>query len=143
LIAGVAHVGIAVHSIDKARQLYEALGLEIETVEEVPEEQVRVAMIPCGAMHIELLEPTAPGSPIARFLETRGPGLHHLCLASDGLDADDGALRAAGYQRLRDVPTRGAGGCRVQFIHPKSASGVLLELSEPPLPPPRSPEATR
>jgi methylmalonyl-CoA/ethylmalonyl-CoA epimerase len=130
LIAGIEHVGIAVRSIAEARRFWEALGLTVEHVEEVPQEGVRVAMIPCGGSRIELLEPTRDDSPIARFLDKRGPGIHHLCLASDGVRADDARLRAAGFEVLRPEPTRGAGGCWVQFVHPKSAGGVLVELSE-------------
>jgi methylmalonyl-CoA/ethylmalonyl-CoA epimerase len=132
MIEGVDHVGIAVRSIDEARQLYEALGLEVAEIEEVPAEEVRVALIPCGGTRIELLEPTSDSSPIARFLEKRGPGIHHLCLGSDDVRADDARLRDAGLRVLRPEPTRGAGGCWVQFVHPKSAGGVLLELSQPP-----------
>jgi len=131
MIGKIDHIGIAVRSIDEARGLYEALGLEVERIEEVPQEEVRVAMIICGDSHIELLEPTAPSSPIARFLEQRGPGMHHLCLASDDIQADDCRLRDAGLRVLRPEPTRGAGGCWVQFVHPKSTGGVLLELSQP------------
>jgi len=131
LIRGVDHLGIAVRSIAEGRRFYEALGLAVEAIEEVPGDQVRVAMIPCGATRIELLEPTSPESPIARFLERRGPGLHHLCLATDDLGADDARLREAGYQVLRPEPSRGAGGCWIQFVHPKSAGGVLVELSQP------------
>ena len=130
MIDGIDHVGIAVRSIDEARRFWEALGLAVEHVEEVPHEGVRVAMIPCGGSRIELLEPTTPESPIARFLDKRGPGIHHLCLASDGVRADDQRLRDAGYEVLRPEPTRGAGGCWVQFVHPRSAGGVLLELAE-------------
>lgn len=131
MIRGVDHVGIAVRSIAESRVFYEALGLAVAAIEEVPGDQVRVAMIPCGATRLELLEPTAEGSPIARFLERRGPGLHHLCLATDDLGADDARLREAGYQVLRPEPSRGAGGCWIQFVHPKSAGGVLVELSQP------------
>jgi methylmalonyl-CoA/ethylmalonyl-CoA epimerase len=131
MIRGVDHLGIAVRSIAEGRVFYEALGLHVEEIEEVPGDQVRVAMIPCGETRIELLEPTSPESPIARFLERRGPGIHHICLASDALAADDGQLRAAGYQVLRPQPTRGAGGCWIQFVHPKSTGGVLIELSQP------------
>lgn len=131
MIRGVDHLGIAVRSIAESRAFYEALGLAVEAIEEVPGDQVRVAMIPCGAMRLELLEPTSPESPIARFLERRGPGLHHLCLATDDLGADDARLREAGYQVLRPEPTRGAGGCWIQFVHPKSTGGVLVELSQP------------
>ena len=130
MIAGIAHIGIAVRSIDEARGFWEALGLRIEHVEEVPHEGVRVAMIPCGESRIELLEPTREDSPIARFLDRRGPGIHHLCLRSDDVRGDDARLRAAGYETLRAEPTRGAGGCWVQFVHPKSAGGVLVELSQ-------------
>jgi methylmalonyl-CoA/ethylmalonyl-CoA epimerase len=130
VIGKIAHVGIAVRSIEESRGVWEALGLHIETIEDVPHEGVRVAFLACGESHIELLEPLGPDSPIARFLDQRGPGLHHLCLASDNLRADDGALRAAGFKLLRPEPTRGAGGCWVQFVHPKSAGGVLLELSQ-------------
>jgi len=131
VIRGVDHVGIAVRSIAESRVFYEALGLAVEAIEEVPGDQVRVAMIPCGATRLELLEPTSQESPIARFLERRGPGLHHLCLATDDLGADDARLREAGYQVLRPEPSRGAGGCWIQFVHPKSAGGVLVELSQP------------
>jgi methylmalonyl-CoA/ethylmalonyl-CoA epimerase len=130
MIGKIAHVGIAVRSIAEARGLYEALGLHVEAIEEVAAEGVRVALIPCGESLLELLEPLGPDSPIARFLEQRGPGIHHLCLASDDLRADDARLRAAGVRLLRPEPTRGAGGCWVQFVHPKSAGGVLLELAE-------------
>jgi methylmalonyl-CoA/ethylmalonyl-CoA epimerase len=139
MIGRIDHVGIAVRSIAEARRLYEAMGLRVEAVEEVPHEGVRVALIPCGESRIELLEPTADDSPIAKFLQKRGPGLHHLCLASGDVRSDDARLRAGGFQVLRPEPTRGAGGCWVQFVHPKSAGGVLLELSEGPHPPAPSP----
>lgn len=134
MIEGVDHIGIAVRSIDEARGVWEAMGLTIERIEEVPQEGVRVAMIACGASHIELIEPTTDDSPIAKFLAARGPGLHHVCLRSDAVDADDGALRAGGFHTLRDAPTAGAGGTRVQFVHPRSTGGVLLELAEHPKP---------
>jgi len=91
---------------------------------------VRVALLACGESHIELLEPLSDDSIIAKFLKRRGPGIHHLCLASSDIHADDARLRAGGYQVLRPEPTRGAGGCWVQFVHPRSAGGVLIELSE-------------
>jgi methylmalonyl-CoA epimerase len=132
VIQGIDHIGIAVHTIEEARGFWESLGLAIEAIEVVESEGVRVAIIPCGGSRIELLEPTREDSPIARFIAKRGPGLHHVCLTSDGLAADDVALRAAGVRLLRDRPTRGAGGCWIQFVHPASAGGVLVELSEPP-----------
>ena len=130
MIPRIDHIGIAVESIDEARKLYEELGLEVAEIEEVPQEGVRVAMIDCGESRIELLEPTTEESPIRKFLDKRGPGMHHLCLASDALAEDDRRLRENGYQLLRQKPTRGAGGCWVQFVHPKSTGGVLLELSQ-------------
>ncbi|MFQ5350325.1 MAG: methylmalonyl-CoA epimerase [Thermoanaerobaculia bacterium] len=131
MIPRIDHIAIAVESIDESRRLYEDLGLEIAEIEEVPQEGVRVALIRCGESRIELLEPTTEDSPVRRFLDRRGPGLHHLCLASDALAEDDRRLRQRGYRLLRDQPTRGAGGCWVQFVHPKSTGGLLLELSQP------------
>ena len=125
MIPRLHHIGIAVRSIAEARGFYEALGLAVETVEEVPEEKVRIAMIRCGESWIELLEATTADSPIAKFLDKRGPGIHHLCLASTDLAADSSALRAAGVELLHAQAARG-----VQFIHPKSAGGVLVELAQ-------------
>ena len=132
MIQRIDHLGVAVRSIEEGRAVYEAMGLRVAAIEEVPEEGVRVALIPCGESNIELLEPTSPDSPIAKFLEKRGPGIHHVCLATDDVRSDDAKLRESGYQVLRPEPTRGAGGCWVQFVHPKSTGGVLLELSQSP-----------
>lgn len=131
MIGKIDHVGIAVRSIEEARKMYEALGLRVAEIEEVPHEGVRVALIPCGDSRIELLEPMSEDSPVAKFLAKRGPGVHHICLGSDDVREDDARLRAAGLEVLRPEPTRGAGGCWVQFVHPRSTGGVLLELSEP------------
>jgi len=131
MIGKIDHVGIAVRSIDEARGFYEAMGLEVAEIEEVPHESVRVAMIPCGEGRIELLEPTRDDSPVAKFLDKQGPGIHHLCFASDDVEGDDRSLRDGGYRLIRDEPTRGAGGSWVQFVHPKSAGGVLVELAQP------------
>lgn len=130
MLEKIDHVGIAVHSIEEAAKLYQALGLTIEAVEEVPAEGVRVAMLRCGESRVELLEATRDDSPIARFLERRGGGIHHICFSSSDVRADQETLEHQGYQLLRPEPTRGAGGCWVQFVHPKSAGGVLVELSE-------------
>jgi len=132
MIESIDHIGIAVESIDEARGFWESLGLVVDEIEEVPQEGVRVAMLSVGNSRIELLEATRPDSPIARFLEQRGPGIHHLCLASDDVRGDDQRLRAKGHQLVREEPTVGAGGCWVQFVHPRSAGGVLVELSERP-----------
>lgn len=131
MIDRIDHVGIAVRSIEEARVFYEALGLEITEIEEVPQEGVRVALIPCGESRIELIEATSESSPIRRFLDRRGPGMHHLCLRTEAIVEDGERLREAGMELLRDEPTRGAGGCWVQFVHPSSSGGVLIELSQP------------
>lgn len=131
MITGLDHVAIAVPSIEEARAFYEKLGLEITAIEVVEHEGVRVAMIPCGGTRIELLEPLSSDSPVGRFLERRGPGIHHLCMRSDDVHEDDGKLREDGLSLLRERPGPGAEGATVQFVHPKSAGGVLLELSEP------------
>ena len=131
MINAVDHIGVAVRSISEARRFYEAMGLDVSRIEEVPAEGVRVAIIPCGSSRIELLEPTSPNSPVAKFLDKRGPGMHHLCFRSDDVRSDDSRLRAAGVEVLRDEPTPGAEGAQVQWVHPRSSGGVLVELSEP------------
>ena len=130
MIDRIEHIGIAVESIEEARSFYEALGLEIERIEEVPQEGVRVALIRCGESYIELLEATSPDSPIAKFIAKRGAGMHHLCLATEDVRGEDARLKQAGFELLRPEPTRGAGGCWVQFVHPESTGGVLVELSQ-------------
>lgn len=134
MITGIDHIGVAVESIEEAKRFYEALGLSVAALEEVPQEGVRVALIEVGGSRIELLEATREDSPIAKFLERKGEGLHHVCLATNDIAAHDRALREAGVTLLRERPTRGAEGCWVQFVHPKSATGVLVELSERPSP---------
>ena len=131
MIQKVDHIGIAVRSIEEARGLYEGMGLQITEIEEVPQEKVRIAMIPCGEVRLELLEPMSDDSPIAKFLETRGPGLHHVCLGTDDVHGDDATLRDRGFQLLRETPSLGAENATVQFIHPRSGGGVLYELSQP------------
>jgi len=126
------HIGIAVSSIDEGAAFYRALGLVLEGIEEVAEQGVRVAFLPIGDTRLELLEPTGEESPIARHLERRGPGLHHLCVQVQDIEEAMERLRGQGYQLLSDQPQAGAHGCRVCFVHPKSTGGVLLELSQPP-----------
>lgn len=123
----IDHVGIAVRSLESAAEFYEGIGLKVEHFETVEAEKVRVAMVPTADSRIELLEPLAPDSPISKFLEKRGPGLHHLALRVPDLDAAIGRLRESGA-RLLNEPSAGAGGHRYVFIHPASTGGVLLEL---------------
>ena len=124
------HVGIAVEAIRDARRLYEALGLDVEGIEEVIEQGVKVAFLPIGDTRIELLEPTDAESPIARHLERRGAGLHHICIRVEDIRAAMRRLVAGGYRLLSAEPQRGAEGCLVCFVHPRTAGGVLLELSQ-------------
>jgi len=124
------HIGIAIASLAEGRKFYEALGFEMESSEEVPEQKVRVGFFPLGQTSIELLEPTGDDSPIARHLDRRGPGLHHLCFGVEDIETAMEKLRKEGYRLLSDEPQPGAHGCRVCFVHPKSSGGVLIELSQ-------------
>ncbi len=127
----VDHLGIAVESLEAAVAAYQALGFEVAARHEVPSESVRTAFLPVGETHLELLEPTDPSSVIARFLEKRS-GLHHVCVLVEDLDAALAEMRARGVPLLDETPRPGAGGCRVAFVHPRGAAGVLLELKEEP-----------
>jgi methylmalonyl-CoA epimerase len=123
------HIGIAVRSLDAAT-IYQDLGLEIDHVEIVHTQKVRTAFLSAGDANLELLEPTSPDSPIARFIEKRGEGIHHICLRVDDLESHLAALQAKGYRLINEHPVPGAHGCRVAFLHPSAGNGVLIELSE-------------
>ena len=125
----IDHLGIAVPSLAQATAAWEALGFRVEATHDVPTEKVRVAFLPVGESRLELLVPTDPSSTIARFLEKRS-GLHHVFVVVDDLDAALAGLKAKGVPLLDETPRVGAGGCRVAFVHPKGAAGVLLELKE-------------
>jgi methylmalonyl-CoA epimerase len=126
--ARIDHLGIAVRSLDQALKFYEGqLGLGVSMRDTVAQEKVNVAMLPLGEPRIELLEPSAPDSVIAKFLETRGEGLHHVALRVPDLQAAVERLRASGARILND-PRPGAGGHLYTFVHPSSTGGVLLEL---------------
>lgn len=127
----VDHIGVAVRSLEEGARLYRTLGLEVHGTEEVPEQGVRVAFLSAGGTRLELLEPLGEDSPIARHLERRGPGLHHVALRVPDIRASMASLREAGFQLLSEEPQRGAHGCLVCFVHPRSAGGVLLELTQP------------
>ena len=126
----IDHLGIAVKSLAEAKQFYENLGLTVQPEEVVEEERVRVAMVPVGESRIELLEPTVPDSTIAKFLEKRGPGLHHVALHVANLGETVERLKASGTRLISEQIKVGAGGHRYVFVHPASAGGVLLELVE-------------
>jgi len=130
-ILKIDHLGIAVPSLAEATQAYEALGFRVEARHDVPSERVRTAFLPVGESHLELLEPSDPGSVIARFLQNRS-GLHHVCVLVEDIEAALAELKGRGVALVDQTPRVGAGGCRVAFIHPKAAGGVLLELKEAP-----------
>jgi len=123
------HIGIAVRSIDAAR-IYEALGLTIDHVETVETQGVRTAFLSAGDANLELLEPTGPDTAVARFIEKRGEGIHHICLRVTNLEEHLARLKAAGFRLVDDAPVPGAHGRRVAFLHPAAGNGVLIELSE-------------
>ena len=125
------HIGIAVESLDDGLAIYRALGLEVEGFEDVHDQKVRVAFLPVGDSRIELLEPTDDTSPIARHLDQRGAGIHHICLRVADIREAMRQLTDQGYRVLSDEPQPGAHGCLVCFVHPKSTGGVLIELSQP------------
>jgi methylmalonyl-CoA/ethylmalonyl-CoA epimerase len=124
------HIGIAVESIDERLSMYQALGLEATGFEVVETQGVRVAFLPVGDSRLELLEATGPTSPIARHLERRGPGVHHICLGVSDIRQTMARLAEQGFELLSEEPQRGAHDCLVCFVHPRSTGGVLLELSE-------------
>ena len=130
---GLDHVAIAVKDLEQAIAVYrDLLGLELTHVEEVPEQQVRTAIFGEGMGRVELISPTVKDSGVARFLEKRGEGLHHICIEVDDIEAAMAALRAKGAPLIDQVPKPGAGGARVAFIHPKGTNGVLTELRQGP-----------
>jgi methylmalonyl-CoA/ethylmalonyl-CoA epimerase len=125
---GLDHVAIVVRDLEESIRLWrDALGLELAHVEEVPEQQVRTAIFGRGMGRVELISPTTKDSGVAKFLEKRGEGLHHVCI-----EAAMASLRAAGAPLIDAQPKPGAGGARVAFVHPKGMRGVLTELRQGP-----------
>ena len=124
------HLGIAVKSLAAAKGIYEKLGLPISVEEVVPGEKVRVIMVPVGDTRLELLEPTSDDSVIAKFISTRGEGLHHISLRVPELESAVQKLKSEGVRLVTEQIKVGAGGHRYVFIHPSSASGLLIELVE-------------
>jgi methylmalonyl-CoA/ethylmalonyl-CoA epimerase len=134
--SGINHIGIAVRSLDDHRPYYEdVLGAAYEGTEEVPSQKVRVAFYRLGPasapVRLELLEPTAADSPVAKYLEKRGEGVHHIAYTVAGIEERLRELGEAGVRRIDETPRSGAHGMRIAFLHPKSTGGVLTELCEP------------
>jgi methylmalonyl-CoA/ethylmalonyl-CoA epimerase len=126
----IDHLGVAVESIDDALAVYRALGLSESKREEVASQKVITAFLPVGESHIELLQPTSPDSPVGKFLEKRGEGIHHVCFAVENLEAALADLSRKGFRLIHKSPVPGAGGKRVAFLHPEAGRGVLIELAE-------------
>ncbi len=127
----VDHIGIATPKIDDALAFWrDALGLEVAHTEEVEEQGVRVAMLPVGEPRVELLEPLHAASPVAKFLEKRGAGIHHVAVRVPDIRAALARLKSRGARLIDEEPRVGAGGCLIAFVHPSASGGVLLELVE-------------
>jgi methylmalonyl-CoA epimerase len=130
-LTNIDHVGIAVSNLAESLAFWQtALGIELHGVEEVAEQKVKTAFLPVDDTEVELLEPTCPESPIAKFIEKRGEGLHHVAIRVDNIEAALAELKARGVQLIDETPRKGAGGARIAFVHPKATHGVLLELCE-------------
>ncbi|CAN5513707.1 MAG: methylmalonyl-CoA epimerase [Pyrinomonadaceae bacterium] len=125
----IDHIGIATRQLKEATAFWQdALGLRVESTEVVGEQGVRIAMLPIGETHIELLEPLTPESPVGKFLDRQGPGIHHIAIQVDDICAALGQLKEKGALLIDETPRIGAGGCLIAFIHPSSTNGVLIEL---------------
>ena len=123
------HIGIAVKSLDLAK-IYAALGLSVDHVETVEKQGVKTAFLSVGDSNLELLEPLSPSSPVAKFIEKRGEGIHHICFRVDNIEEHLARLKGEGFRLINEAPVPGAHGCRVAFLHPAAGNGVLIELSE-------------
>jgi methylmalonyl-CoA epimerase len=123
------HIGIAVKSIEERLQVWkDALGLGLVTLEEVEDQKVKVAKLDVRGTEIELLEPTAEDSPIFKFIEKKGEGIHHLCFQVPDIEKILTEIKGQGIRLIDEVPRIGAGGSKIAFIHPKDMGGVLIEL---------------
>ena len=128
----ISHIGIAVASIEEAAPFYrDVLGMEFEGTEVVAEQKVKVAFFAVGESRIELLEPTAEDSPVAKFLAKNGPGVHHVAYEVADLEQRLAALKTEGVRLIDEAPRTGAHNTRIAFMHPKASGGVLTELCEP------------
>ena len=126
----IDHIGVVVQDIRQALEAYEAaLGLPLREVAEIPDQKVRVAFLPVGESNVELVQPLTADSGVARFLEKRGEGIHHICLEVEDIEAAMARLREHGVELIDETPRKGTHG-RVAFVHPKGMHGVLIELLE-------------
>jgi len=131
MIKKIDHIGVAVKDLNEAMRFYrEKLGLEIEGIEEVKEQKVKFAFIPLGESKIELLQSTDPNGPIAKFIEKKGEGIHHIALEVDRIEETLQKLKKRGVQLIDEKPRIGAHGMKIVFLHPRGTKGVLMELCE-------------
>ena len=131
MLTKINHIGIAVKSLDDAIPFYrDNLGMALAGIEEVPEQKVRVAMLHVGESMIELLEPTSAESPVAKFIEKNGAGVHHIAYEVDNIESAIAKMLSGGARMIDETPRCGAHGTRIAFIHPKSSGGVLTELCQ-------------
>ncbi|GHS89421.1 methylmalonyl-CoA epimerase [Synergistales bacterium] len=127
----IDHIGVAVESIETALKFWEGtLGVKCTGVEEVAEQKVKTAFLPVKDTEIELLEPTSPDSPVAKFIEKNRPGIHHLAIRVPSVEKALAELKEKGVRLIDEHPRKGAGGALIAFIHPAATGGILLELSE-------------
>ncbi|KYC51538.1 MAG: Glyoxalase/Bleomycin resistance protein/Dioxygenase superfamily protein [Candidatus Methanofastidiosum methylothiophilum] len=131
MIKKIDHIGIAVNSLEESLKFYEgALGLKVENIEEVSEQKVKVCFLNIGGVHFELLEPTSPDSTVAKSIEKRGEGIHHIAVLVENIDEAIKTMKEKEIKLIDEIPRKGAGGSKMAFVHPKSTHGILLELYE-------------
>ncbi len=132
MLEKINHIGVAVQSLEATLPFYrDALGMQYLGTEVVADQKVKVAMLAIGESKIELLEPTSPESPVAKFLEKNGPGIHHIAYEVHDVSAALAQLKAQGARLIDEVPRDGAHGTKIAFVHPKSSNGVLTEICQP------------
>ena len=128
MLKKISHLGIAVKNLDEAISFYESLDLHLEKIEEVPSQKVRVAFFPIGNVRLELLEATSDDSPIAKFIEKKGQGIHHLAFETDDINTQLEEIKEKDIRLIDKKPRNGAHGAEIAFLHPKSTLGVLIEI---------------
>ena len=130
-IKRINHIAIVVDDIDTALTFWrDALGLKLDHIEDIPEQESIVAFLPTGESEVELVQPTSEDSGVARYLQKRGPGMHHICFEVEDIHVSLEQLKGKGVRLINETPMTGAGGKKMAFIHPESAYGVLVELYE-------------
>lgn len=133
MVRRIDHIAIAVHDIDEAARFYtDILNVNLSGVEMVEEQKTKVGFFKIGESSIELVQPASDDSPLVKFLETRGPGVHHICFEVDDINREVEELKKRGARMIDEKPRPGAHNTRVAFIHPKSSGGVLIELNQLP-----------